>query len=504
MTDGRSFVRNSAWNVAGLILPLAVAVVTMPLLVRGLGADRFAILTLAWAVIGYLGFFDLGLSRALTHAVALRLGANDVEEIPSIAWTALLVLFALGVLIGSLLAVASPTLIDRVLRVPAHLRGEARTTVVLLSASLPLVLSSAGMRGIMEAHQHFKLVNALRAPLTILMFVGPLLVLPFSQNLAAAVAVLVLARVIGWVVHLVFCFQRYAYLRRNARVSIQPRLIVPLLRFGGWTTVTNVASPLMAYLDRFFIAAILPIAAVAHYVTPYEAVTKLMVVPGAILGAAFPAFAATFAANREQMMQVYDRAQRLVLLLLFPVVLTIATLAHELLRFWMDNLLSSQSAIVLQWLAIGTYVNSIAYAPLTALQGAGRPDLIAKLHLIELPIYSVAIWFLAKSYGIVGVAIAWTLRGALDTGALLYVARRWLAVPIVPRPAWGWALGATLLVLVGATLVPGTMGRIIYVAVAAVAFVALVWLKLLTASERAFLMTSMPWSQTVSKSAASP
>src|SRR5215472_7625436 len=78
LTSGHLLARNSVWNLAGQILPLLVAVVSIPVLVRGLGTDRFGILLIAWAVIGYFGIFDFGISRALTQLVARRLGGGDV------------------------------------------------------------------------------------------------------------------------------------------------------------------------------------------------------------------------------------------------------------------------------------------------------------------------------------------------------------------------------------------------------------------------------------------
>ena len=62
---GRTIARNTIWNIVGQSLPLLLAVVAIPLLIRRLGVDRFGVLTLAWALVGYFGLFDLGLGRAL-------------------------------------------------------------------------------------------------------------------------------------------------------------------------------------------------------------------------------------------------------------------------------------------------------------------------------------------------------------------------------------------------------------------------------------------------------
>lgn len=80
LTRGSLLASNTLWNLAGYGLPLLVAVFAIPLLIKGLGIDRFGILTLAWMVMGYLSLFDLGLGRALTKLVSEKLSAGQEEE----------------------------------------------------------------------------------------------------------------------------------------------------------------------------------------------------------------------------------------------------------------------------------------------------------------------------------------------------------------------------------------------------------------------------------------
>jgi len=62
MSLSRSVVRNTWWNLLGWTLPILVALFAIPPLIRGLGAERFGILAVAWAVMGYFALFDLGRS----------------------------------------------------------------------------------------------------------------------------------------------------------------------------------------------------------------------------------------------------------------------------------------------------------------------------------------------------------------------------------------------------------------------------------------------------------
>jgi O-antigen/teichoic acid export membrane protein len=54
----------------------------------------------------------------------------------------------------------------------------------------------------------------------------------------------------------------------------------------------------------------------------------------------------------------------------------------------------------MQVLALGVLINSLAQTPFALLQGVGRPDLPAKFHLIELPVYVGIAWILVSQFGI--------------------------------------------------------------------------------------------------------
>src|SRR6266851_7023296 len=125
LTSGRLLARNTVWNLIGSGAPLIVAVVCIPILIRELGKDRFGVLTLAWALIGYASLFDLGLGRALTQLVAKKLGAGDEDEVPALVWTSLLLMLALGVAGAVVVVAVSPWLVHDVLKIPEALQSES-------------------------------------------------------------------------------------------------------------------------------------------------------------------------------------------------------------------------------------------------------------------------------------------------------------------------------------------------------------------------------------------
>lgn len=487
--DGRTLLagrgllaRNTVVNLVGQAAPMVVALVAIPVLIRALGTDRFAILTIAWAAIGYFSLFDLGLSRALTQVVADRLAAGDEERMPSLIWTALALMAVLGIAGGLLLALVAPWIVRGALNIPPALERESLYAFYFLALGLPWVITMGGLRGVLEAYQRFDLVNLVRVPLGVLTYVGPLLVVPFSPRLGPVVTVLVLLRVAALLAHLRLCLAVVPEMRR--RLEIHLSLAAPLVRLGGWMTVSNVVSPLMVYVDRFVIGALLPVAAVAYYVTPYEAVTKLWLVPTALTGVFFPALAASFTHDRPRAVEIFLDGVRFVFLLLLPVVLVLTTFAPEVLRLWLGPVFAAEGTGVLRWLAVGVFVNSVAQVAYVAIQGGGRPDVTAKLHVIELPLYLGALWWFVLQYGVTGAAIAWTLRVSVDAFLLFVVAARLLGAEervmqhLIPMMTVG-------LVVLGLGMTTEGLGiKAVVFAVSLAACLVGGWLRVLRPSER--------------------
>src|SRR5437879_8952834 len=138
-TGGPRLARNSIFNLIGQGIPLLAALLAIPLLIQGLGTDRFGVLTLAWVVIGYCSLFDLGLGRALTQVVAEKLSEGQGTHAPPLMWTALALMFVLG-LVGTLVvSLIAPWLVHSVLKIPGPLQVETLCSFYLLAAAIPIV-----------------------------------------------------------------------------------------------------------------------------------------------------------------------------------------------------------------------------------------------------------------------------------------------------------------------------------------------------------------------------
>jgi O-antigen/teichoic acid export membrane protein len=499
-TPTRSIARNAIYASLGQVLPLLAGLIAMRILIPGLGDARFGVLTLVWAAAGYFAIFDFGLARAVTHAVAERLGNRSTGDLRETVWTALAGMLAVGIVgmlagfaLAPILAHQFVTADPLVEATPAFqlLRAESTRAFYLVALSIPFMVLTGGLRGILEAHQEFGIGTLLRIPLALTAFVGPLLVLPFTTRLEPIVAVLLGGRVLLFVLHFVVCYRRYDFLRLP---RFNWSVFGPLLRFGGWTTVSNSVTPLMSQLDRFAIAGILMVDANAFYVPPFELATKLWIIPVAVTSVLFPSMTATFATDRRRTLGVIDTGFRSLSAILFPVALILIVFAPEVLTLWFGSDHAERAAAcapVLQWLAVGAFAAGVSHVFPAALQSVARPDLVAKLQVTEVPFFLAGMWWMTSRHGLTGMAIASATRMLVDA-AVLHV--------MLPNVVSGTgqavvrsAVRTTVLVLVliGATLPTALPTRAVFASVALGAFALYVWGVLVPREERAILFRSL-------------
>lgn len=423
VNSGKRFFSNALWSLSGSILPLTVGLVAMPLLVSKLGVERFGILNLAWLLVGYFSLFDFGLGRALTRLVAEKLGSGQRNDIAGLTGTAMTLIRWLGVVAGAAVAGMAPWIVDW-LSVTADLKEETLSGLWILSLALPFVLLSAGWRGVLEAYGRFDLVNWVRTPLGVALFVAPLLALYISDGLIPVMIALAGARIVGWWLSRKLCFALCPEFKTG--LSFNRKMVRPLVAFGGWMTVSNVVGPLMVYADRFLIGGMLSAVAVAYYATPYEIVTRLWIISGALTGVLFPVVAERLARDIGSVRHVYRCAMRCIFGLLLPAVAVLYLFAHEGLAWWLGDEFSRQGGGAARILLVGVFLNALGQVAITLLHGAGRADWAAKLHLSELPFYLAALVFAAGRYGIEGVALVWVLRVAFDMIVMALLAERLL------------------------------------------------------------------------------
>jgi O-antigen/teichoic acid export membrane protein len=475
-------VRYTGWNLFGFCAPMLVALAAIPILTRQMGDDRFGALALVWMLVGYFTLFDLGLGRAMTRLTAAKLARQEEDEVPGVFWTALGLMFLLGLAGAALLIGLTPKLVHEWLKIPSHLQGEVLWSFLASAVGLPVVVMTASLIGVLEAYQRFRLINIIRVPMGIYTFAGPLCVLPFSHGLFPMVVVLIVGRVIEWSIYFVYCLRAVPALRQEC--VFRRDWVRPLFAVGGWMTVSNIAMPLLVHMDRFLIGRLVAMSAVAFYATVAEVVVKLLIFPRAWVSVLFPSFTAQHVTQSQGAAGLYARGIKGLMLFSFPIVLTMSAFAGEGLQLWLGSRYAAQSMSAMRWLTAGLFVYSLSYVPYSLLQGVGRADKPAILHLVELVGYVVFASFMIRRFGIEGAAIAWFIRSMIEAFIMSTMAHRYVPDSGRDVARSGVVVAVALLMLGGAAMVSSLWLRLVIVPAELAIFAVLSWRWLLSGDER--------------------
>jgi O-antigen/teichoic acid export membrane protein len=499
---GGLLARNTAFNLVGSIVPLGVALVATPYVIRGLGVERFGVLSLVWAILWYASYFDLGLTRATTKFTSEAIGKSQTKSIPAILWTSLRVQCILGTVASLLVCLFTPLLVGRILHIPAALSAESRWAFYEVAATIPFFLGAGIMSALLAGAHRFDLVNAVKIPANSLMFLLPALGVLLHYRLPGIVLLLFLSRVLMAVVLLVVCWNLFPNL-----VSWRARDIIitrPMLKLGGWVALSNFLAPLIIYLDRFVVGSVLSLAAITFYSVPSEMVSRLQFIPGSISGVLFPAFSHVHGQNRGRLIRLYVRSLKSTVLVVGPVAVLLYAFAPDILRLWLGPEFSRQSCPALQILSIGLLLTSVGQIPGNLLDGIGRPDLRAKMYVSYLPPFVAILWLLVQRRGIEGAALAWSTRAGLELLLYMVVTARQLHFSArahlqngLLKAACACTGLAGMVLLVRILAISELLLRAIASGIAVLVFLFVIWRFVLDRTERHSLYSAIGYGQEI-------
>jgi O-antigen/teichoic acid export membrane protein len=412
----RRIARNTLYNLAGYVLPAAIALVTVPLYLHRIGNARYGVLAILWLVVGYFGAFDIGLSRATGNMIA-RLHAASPEERQSVFWTATLLNAGFGIVGGICLWTAGAIFLPHISKIPSALHGEVHASLPWIAAAIPLATLGGVMTGTLEARGQFLQVNSVAVFGSALYQVLPLTVAYIhSPSLAWLIPAVILARVASFGVLLIAAMRSLpiTHLTGPSR-----QLVRPLLSYGGWVTLSNVVGPILGALDQLMVGTMVGVAVLPWYTVPFSLASRLQILPSALIRTLFPEFSKM---QHSDSSEPVNRSFRLTAGIFSPIIAAALLLTKPFLTVWLGSEFAAHASPIGLIFLPGVWMNAIAFIPFIYLQAKGRPDITAHIHVLELAPFVALLWVFLRAWGPSGAAMCWTIRVLADAVLLIWAA----------------------------------------------------------------------------------
>jgi len=442
----RKVVRNTLFNYLAVLSLTLVRFLALPVIVHGLGNDRYGIYAAVMGVAGYVGLLDLGIGVSLTKFVAEYHARGETERLNRLLGTALLLYAGLGLLGMALMAGFADLCIRSLFHLPEPFWPEARIVFWLSAFSLFNGLTLGVFGNLLNGLQRQDVSRSITVVNTVVTYGGSILLVKLGYGLVAFV-------LFGTAVNLAsFLVQALLAARLMPALRFVPRGFDRaeagrIAHFSFAMFVNQVAARNLLSLDRLVLGVFLPIANVTLYSVGAMAANFCTRVPAAAVLASLPAASELAAQGRTGALhELVLRGMKYTGVVTIPLFTAVGILAPDLVRLWMGPGYES-SARVLQLLLVGSFWLAITSSGQSVMVGIGKPYLNTLYAVLQIVLGSTLMIVMVHFFGLYGAAVSSLLTCSL--GGMAYLVHSTLLFRIPFRRVLSVGILLRILTLLG-------------------------------------------------------
>ncbi len=405
VTLANKTIGNALAGVIGYAWPVMLALITTPYIVHKLGNDAYGVLALVTSVLGFFAFFDLGVTNAAVKYIAESYAKNDTKEISKIIGSSLSVFLTVGALGGTLIALMTSTLVQKVLKIPSAYVSDSIFAFYIASCGFVLNMVVGVFASIPKAIQRYDLTTkvnliigtSLTLSIVLTVYLGyglkHVVILNFLSSLGSLLAYILVTK---------------KYLKGvSIKIHFDSSTFRKLFQFGMYSLIVIISSAVYYQLDRLLIGSFLGSASVAYYVVPASVATAMFSLIVSLMGVVFPLCSHLYATGEhEKLRELFLKANKYAFIFVVSLASPVIVLSTQIMTIWMGADYSVKSSAVLVILTLSVVFNSLGIIPYYILDGIGMPGVNAKVAILTAIMNISLCLLLIPRLGLIGAALS--------------------------------------------------------------------------------------------------
>lgn len=359
--------------VISKFISMLTLLVSVPLTMNYLGAERYGIWLTITSTIAILGFADLGIGSGLVTTLADATGRADYDSARVTIASAFWMLSSIAVVIFLGMAWAYPVVNWAAIfnvHSPSAMRETGPALVVVLACfalNLPLGvvarIESSLQRGYMQN------LWAIAGSLSSL--AGLLIAVAMRAGLPVLLLLVSLAPVISSLGNWLQLAMKHSWVRPNiAYCALSP--MFGLLQTGLFFFVVQVSMAVAYQADNLIIARFMGAGAVPSYAVPARLFSIALIVVAVLMGPLWPAYAdANGRGDRDWMRRAFRRSVSASLAIALPTICAMVVFGNLALRLWVGPQVHAPISLLVLF-GIRCLMSSYLSPALTLLNGVGE------------------------------------------------------------------------------------------------------------------------------------
>ncbi len=390
-----------------------------PYILHKLGADAYGILAIVFVVLGYFGFLELGLGKAVVKYVSEFYVKKEFETIGKIIGSALIFYCIIGIAGMVVIWCITGLLVSNALRIPSDLRDIASFVFYISALGFLINMLCNVFGSIPNALQRFDISNKVDLLVATMQTVLSVLLLYFGFFLRELVMLNVVLSILSMSIYMII--SRKLLPEVKIKITFSPIMLKRMFKFGGFVAVDNILTAISTRINQLIMGIYLPISLLTYYVIPNSVVTKIAFVPSSVSQSVFPAFSELKSLSRNSSLEeLYLRSTRYIVMLTIPFMILFIPFARKFLYFWLGPEFASEGTVPLQVLGSGYLMTFWAYSAVVGARGLDRPEVPAKFQALIAGINVLLCFVFIPWLGVKGAAFAWSFHRFLLIPLFIY------------------------------------------------------------------------------------
>jgi O-antigen/teichoic acid export membrane protein len=414
-----SLRKNVVANYFGSGWRAIMSLAFIPLYVRFLGVEAYALIGIFVMLQAWLRLLDMGMRPALAREMARFTGGGcDVQSVWDLLRSIEIMVFGIATLISLCIWMASGWLASNWVQpdaIPINTVARAFTLMGLVIAirffESIYISSIAGLqRQVLE-----NIVTSIMATLRglgavgVLVWVSPTIEAFFIwQGLMSLITVIVF----GLVIRRILPSPLHA-------AGFSVAALLNIWRFAAGMLGITFLSLLLTQLDKILLSRLLPLEAFGYYALAGVVAGGLYIITNPIAAAFYPRFTELVTRqDNTSLKNVYHLGAQLVTVLTGSAALMLIFFADRILFLWTaDPELTEHGAPLLVVLALGTLLNSLMLMPYQMQLAHAWTSLTIRINTVAVLLLAPSILWVVPNFGAIGAAWIWV---ALNAGYLSF------------------------------------------------------------------------------------
>lgn len=425
----------------------------IPLYIKFLGIEAYALIGFFATLNSLFGLLDLGLSSTLNRELARSsVRENEETRTRNLLRTLEIIYILVALFIVVLVVSTSHFIATDWLNAESLSVETVGRAVALLGVAIGLQWPMGLYRGGLLGLQKQVLVNVINSVLAAIRGVGAILILWLvSPTIEAFFLWQAFVSFLGTSITGFMLW--HSMPAGNQRSKFDKNLLRSVWKFAAGAMGASVTWVILSQLDKVLLGVLLPLKIYGYYMLAVVVASALMNFFGPVYTAIYPRLSQLAEINdQDALIQVYHRACQLTSVITLPVAALLAFFSYEIIFIWTsDSLIAENVNYLVALLVVGTAFHGMMYLPYALQLAHGWTTLCFYFNLIAIVLLVPMLFVMVHYYQAIGAAIVWLVLNACYVFFDILV----MHTRILKGEQWQWYFKDIGLPLIAALAVAG-------------------------------------------------